>query len=151
MPAAVVFLAGLVLVIAGAELVVRGASRVAAALGIKPMVIGLTVVAVGTSMPELAVGITAAAEGKGELAVGNIAGTNILNLLFILGLSALIRPLPLQRLSMKLDLPVMVAAAVVLLVMALDGVLSRNEGIVLIVAAILYTIALVRLSRRESA
>ena len=99
------FLAGLVVVIVGAELIVRGGSRVGALLGVSPMILGLTVVAVGTSTPEMAVGLTAAAEGNGGLAVGNIAGTNIVNILFILGLSAWIKPLPLQLLSLKLDLP----------------------------------------------
>ncbi len=146
-----IFIAGLVVIIVGAELLLRSASRSAAMLGIRPIIIGLTVVSVGTSMPELAVGITAAAEGKGALAVGNIAGTNILNILFILGLSALIRPLPMQRLSIKLDAPVMIAAALALLAMAWDGVLSRLDGTLLLLAALVYTVALVRLSRRETA
>ena len=146
-----IFIAGLVVIIVGAELLLRSASRSAAMLGIRPIIIGLTVVSVGTSMPELAVGITAAAEGKGALAVGNIAGTNILNILFILGLSALIRPLPMQLLSIKLDVPVMIASALALMVMAWDGVLSRTEGALLLLAAIVYTVALVRLSRRETA
>ena len=144
------FLLGLVLVIYGAELIVRAATRVAVMLHVKPLVIGLTVVAVGTSTPELAVGITASLEGRGALAVGNIAGTNIVNLLFILGLSALLRPLPLQMLSIRLDLPVMVAAAMVLVLMASDGMLSRLEGVLLLVAAVAYTVTLLRISRRET-
>lgn len=146
-----VFLVGVVLVVSGAELVLRGASRLAALLGIKPMIIGLTVVAMGTSAPELAVGITAAAEGRGALAVGNIAGTNVFNILFILGLSALIRPLPLHLRSIKLDLPVMIVAAIALVGMAWDGVLSRFEGTLLLGAAVLYTIVLVHLTGRERA
>ncbi len=146
----ITFLAGLVIIIAGAELLLRGASHIAALLKIKPIIIGLTIVSVGTSMPELAVGITAAAEGKGTLAVGNIAGTNIFNILFILGLSALIRPLPLHLLSIKLDVPVMIATALVLIAMAWDGLLSSAEGLALILAAIIYTLALIKLSKRES-
>lgn len=149
-PPIIIFFAGLVIIIVGAELVLRSASRIAAMLGIKPIVIGLTVVAIGTSFPELAVGITAVADGKGELAVGNIAGTNILNILFILGLSAAIRPLPLQLLSIRFDVPVMIASTIVLIVMAWDGTLSRFEGILLVLAAVIYYIAIVRLSRRES-
>ncbi len=145
------FLAGLLLVIAGAEVIVRSATRVALMLRVKPLLIGLTVVAVGTSAPELAVGITASLEGRGALAVGNIAGTNIVNILFILGLSAWLRPLPLQLLSIRLDLPVMVASAVVLVMMAWDGVLSRTEGAILMVSAIGYTVTLLRLSRRDTA
>lgn len=147
----IVFLGGLVVIVLGAELLLRGATRIAAMLGVKPIVIGLTVVAIGTSTPELAIGITASIEGKGPLAVGNIAGTNIFNILFILGMSAAIRPLPLQLLSVRLDVPVMIGAAVALLAMAWDGVLSRVDGLGLLVAAALYTVALIRLSRRESA
>jgi len=148
---AVVFAAGLVVIVVGAEMLLRGASRIAAALGIKPILIGLTVVAVGTSAPELAVGVTAALEGRGALAIGNIAGTNMVNILFILGLSAAMRPLPLQLQSIRLDVPVMIASALALLVMAFDGVLSRVDGLVLLAAACVYLATLIRLSRRESA
>ena len=148
---AVIFLGGLVVLVVGAELLLRGSTRIAAMLGIKPILIGLTVVAVGTSAPELAVGVTAVLEGKGQLAAGNIAGTNIFNILFILGLSAAIRPLPLQLQITRLDVPVMIAAAVALFIMALDGVISRTEGLLLFAAALAYTAALIRLSRRESA
>ena len=151
MTATLLFFLGLVLVIVAAELVVRAGTRLAAMLRVSPTVIGLTVVTLGTTSPELAVGITAAVEGRGELAVGNIAGTNILNLFFILGLSALIRPLPLQLLSIKLDLPVMVAAALALIAMSLDGLLGRLDGALLLSAAVVYTAVLVRVSRRESA
>lgn len=132
---ALVFCAGLVVILLGAELLLRAASRVATMLGVSPILIGLTIVAVGTSMPELAVGLTAAIDGKGPLAVGNIAGTNILNILFILGLSAMIRPLPTRLLSVKLDVPVMIATALALYLMALDGVLDASEGGLLLLAA----------------
>src|SRR5690606_15860876 len=146
-----VFLGGLMLLIVGAEFILRPSSRIAGMLGLKPIIIGLTVVSVGTSMPELAVGITAVREGKGALAVGNIAGTNIVNILFILGLSAAIRPLKLQLLSLKLDVPVMIASAVALFLMALNGVLSRLEGLILFSAAIVYSFFLIRLSKKETA
>ncbi|MDI1436566.1 calcium/sodium antiporter [Polyangium sorediatum] len=143
-----IFVGGLVLLVVGAELVLRGASRLARVLGLEPMVIGLTVVSVGTSMPELAVGIAASWEGAGTLAVGNIAGTNLFNILFILGLSAWIKPLPLQALSIRLDLPVMIAAAVAMFVMALDGVLSRFEGCLMLLSSLVYTVVLLRMARR---
>ncbi|MBM4269894.1 MAG: calcium/sodium antiporter [Deltaproteobacteria bacterium] len=146
-----VFLGGLVVIIVGAEVLLRGAARLAAMLGIKPILIGMTVVAVGTSAPELAVGIAAVLEGTGSLAVANIAGTNIANILLILGLSAAIRPLPLQLQSLRLDVPVMIVSSVALLAMAWNGVLTRAEGAVLVLAGLAYTVALVRLSRRESA
>jgi cation:H+ antiporter len=106
------FVLGLAALIGGAELMVRGGSRLAGQLGVTPLVIGLTVVAVGTSAPELAVGVVAALRGSGSLAVGNIAGTNTVNLLFILGLSALLTPLALQMRTLRFDLPAMIAAAV---------------------------------------
>lgn len=147
---AIVFIGGLVVIIVGAELLLRGATRIAAMLNIQPILIGLTVVAIGTSTPELAVGITAAYEGKGPLSVGNIAGGNLFILLFVLGLSALCRPLPLRLQSIKFDVPVMIATSLALIAMAWDGVLSRTEGAILLGAAVAYFTALVRLSRRES-
>lgn len=147
---ALLFLGGLVVVVLGAEMLLRGATRIATLLRISPIVIGLTVVSVGTSAPELAVGLTAVHEGRGPLAVGNIAGTNIVNILLILGLSAAIRPLPTRSLSVRLDVPVMIATAVALLVMAMDGVLTRAEGLGLLLAAVVYTVALVQLSRQEA-
>ncbi|MFN3332121.1 MAG: sodium:calcium antiporter, partial [Caldilinea sp.] len=84
---------GLVILVAGAELLVRGASRLAAALGIAPLVIGLTIVAFGTSAPEMAVSVQSALRGQADIALGNVVGSNIFNVLFILGLSALIVPL----------------------------------------------------------
>jgi cation:H+ antiporter len=146
----IVFLGGLVVIVVGAELVLRGAARLAALLGVPPILIGLTVVAVGTSAPELAVGIAAAYGGRGPLAVANIAGTNLVNILLILGVSAAIRPLPLQLSSIRLDVPVMIASAIALFLMAWDGALSRAEGGVLILAAVAYVVVLIRVARRES-
>lgn len=148
--ASVWLLLGLTLLVTGAELLVRGGSRVAAHLGIRPIVIGLTVVSIGTSTPEFAVGIEAARRGAGALAVGNIAGTNIVNILLILGMSALLKPLALERLTLRFDLPLMVVASLALLVMSLDAILTRLEGAVLVLAAALFTVALVAWSRQES-
>lgn len=147
---ALVFLAGLVVLVLGAEFILRSATRIAAMLGVRPIIIGLTIVSVGTSLPELAVGITAVSEDRGSLAVGNIAGTNILNILFILGLSAAIRPLRLQLMSLRLDVPVMIASSVVIFFMAINGVLSQLEGGILVLSALAYIIALVRLSKKET-
>jgi cation:H+ antiporter len=146
----IVFVAGLIALMVGAEMVVRGASRLAALLGVSPLVLGLTVVSIGTSIPELAVGITASLQGNGSLAVGNIAGTNMVNILFILGLSALLRPLPIHLHVLKLDLPMMVIASALLIGLAWDGVLTCLDGGLLFGAAVLYTIALLCISQRES-
>jgi cation:H+ antiporter len=147
----ILFAAGLIIMVLGAELLLRSATRMAALLGVSPIIIGLTLVSVGTTAPEMAVGLTAVAEGKGPLAVGNIAGTNMFNLLFILGLSALIRPLPIRLQSIKLDLPILIGATTALVVMALDGVLSQTEGALLLLAAVFYTLTLIRTSRQQSA
>jgi cation:H+ antiporter len=143
-------IAGILIVIAGAEIVVRAGADLAARLGVSSLVIGLTVVALGTSTPELAVGIDAALQGSGSLAVGNIAGTNTFNLLFILGLSAWIAPLALRMQTLRFDLPIMMASAVALMVLSWDGVLTRTEGTLMVAAAMIYTLAVIRVGRRES-
>jgi len=140
---------GLVMLVAGAELLVRGGTRLAALVGVPPILIGLTIVALGTSMPELAVGIDAALQGNGSLAVGNIAGTNTFNILFILGLSALLMPLALEMRTLRIDLPMMIVAAVALVAMAWDGILTQAEGAVLVAAGLGYTVVIVRGAREE--
>ncbi len=142
-------LAGLAALIVGSEMPIRRGSRLAALVGIPPILIGLTVVAIGTSTPELAVGIEAAL-GSGSLAMGNIAGTNTFNILFILGLSAVLAPLALEMRTLRFDLPVMTGAAIALLAMSWDGVLTRTEGAVLVGAALAYTAAIVYSAKRES-
>ncbi len=145
------FVAGGVLLIGGAELLVRGASRIAIAAGISPLVVGLTVVAFGTSSPELAVTVSSAFAGEADVAVGNVVGSNIFNVLFILGISALVAPLVVAQQLVRLDVPVMIGASVLALVLALDGTIGRADGVLLFAGAIGYTIFLVRQSRRESA
>jgi cation:H+ antiporter len=141
---------GIAALIGGAELLERGGSRLAARLGVPPLVIGLTVVSIGTSTPELAVGIEATLRGSGSLAVGNIAGTNTLNILLILGLSALLKPLAVSVRTVRFGLPMMIVAAVALMAMAWDGFLTRAEGAVLVGAALVFTVMIVRLARLES-
>lgn len=140
---------GFAALILGADLLVRGGSRLAAAMHIPPMIIGLTLVSVGTSFPELAVGIEAALVGSGSLAVANIAGTNTVNILLILGLSALLAPLPIEIRTLRLDLPSMIAAAFALQILALDGVLSRLDGLVLVGGGVAYTVLLIRSAWRR--
>jgi cation:H+ antiporter len=144
-----VFIAGLAALVLGAELLVRGASRIAATLGISPLVVGLTIVAFGTSSPELAVSAGAALTGQGDLAIGNVVGSNIFNVLFILGLSALIAPLVVAQQLVRLDVPLMVVCSLLLLLFALDNDVSRAEGAVLLVGVVAYTVFLVWQTRRE--
>lgn len=143
--------AGLAVLVVGAEVMVRGATRLAARLGISPIVVGLTIISIGTSVPELAVGIDAGLRGAGALAVGNIAGTNIVNLLLILGLSAAIRPLLLQKQTLRVDLPMMAIAAVALWLMAIGGALSSFEGVLLLLGAVTYILVIIRVSQRGAA
>ena len=146
---ALLILAGLAGLLVGAELLVRGSTALASRLGIRPIVIGLTVVSLGTSLPELAIGIDAVRQGSPGLAVGNIVGTNLVNILFILGLSALIRPITFERLTLRFDLPAMTVACLALWLLALDGSLARVDGIVLCLAGVAYTAGIVWTSRQE--
>jgi cation:H+ antiporter len=146
--AVIVFAGGLALLLVGAELLVRGASRLAVALGISPLVIGLTVVAWGTGSPELAVAVNAAMEGRADLAVGNVVGSNIANILLILGLAAVIAPLKVSVRLVVLDVPVMIGVSILTLLLALDGVLGTFDGLLLLAALVVYTVWTVWESRR---
>ena len=143
------FALGLALLVAGAESLVRGASRLAGSLGIPPLVIGLTVVAFGTSAPEMAVSVQAAATGQTAIAVGNVVGSNVFNVLLILGLSATITPLLVNQQLVRLDVPVMIAASVALFLMARDGVLGPGEGVALLAGLVAYTVFQVLQALRE--
>jgi len=147
----ILFATGLALLVIGAESLVRGSSRLAAAMGVPPLVIGLTVVAYGTSTPELAVSVQAAMAGQADLAIGNVVGSNIFNVLFILGLSAAIAPLVVSRQLVWIDVPLMVGVSIVMLLMALDGRISRVEGGLLLSLIVVYTAFLVRQARKERA
>jgi cation:H+ antiporter len=144
------FIAGLVLLVVGAEWLVRGAARLAAAVGVSPLVIGLTIVAFGTSAPELAVSIRAALVGEADIAFGNVVGSNIFNILVILGLSAAITPLVVAQQLVRLDVPLMVGVTVLTVLFALDANISRLEGAILFAGLIAYTAFLFVQSRRES-
>lgn len=140
---------GLVALLVGAEVLVRGGTGLAGRLRVPPMVIGLTVVSIGTSLPELAVGIDAARGGSAALAVGNIVGANLVNLLFILGLAALLVPVAFERRSLRFDLPAMVVAALVLYALARDGVLGAADGILLLLGGVVYTGGILYAGRRD--
>ncbi len=145
------FLLGLAALVAGAEALVRGASRIALSLGISPLVVGLTIVAVGTSSPEVAVSVGAALSGNTDIAVGNVVGSNIFNVLFILGISAVITPLVVHSQIIRQEVPIMIGASVVLGIMILDGTLASWESALLLALLVAYVVFLVRQSRAESA
>ena len=147
----VFFVLGLGALVLGAELLVRGASKIALSLGISPLVVGLTIVAMGTSSPEVAVSVGAALGGQTDIAVGNVVGSNIFNVLFILGISAVITPLVVHSQIIRQEVPIMIGASVVLGIMILDGSLARWESALLLALLIVYVVFLVRQSRAESA
>lgn len=142
---------GLVVLVVGGELLVRGASNLASIAGVSPLVIGLTVVAFGTSAPELAVAVNASFDGQPDIAVGNVVGSNIFNVLFILGLSALISPLVVQSQLVRIEVPLMIAVSVLALVLGLDGLIGRIDGIGLFCALVGYTVWSIIQSRKETA
>lgn len=138
---------GLAALTIGAEVLVRGASQLAVRIGISPLVVGLTVVAFGTSAPELVVSVGAALKGEADVAVGNVVGSNICNILLILGLSATIVALPVSKQLLKFDLPVMILVSGLVWAIGYDGSLSRWDGVYLAVGIVIYTIWNVMASR----
>jgi cation:H+ antiporter len=143
------FIAGLAVLIIGAELLVKGASRIAAGFGISPLIIGLTVVAFGTSAPEMAISISSALKGQADIALGNVLGSNICNVLLILGMSALITPLVVSEQLVRTDVPIMIGVAVLAFALSLDGRISFIEGAVLFGGILAYVTWLLRVSLRS--
>ncbi len=144
------FVAGLAALVVGASLLVRGASNLALSFGISPLVVGLTIVAFGTSAPEVAVSVAAVMDGNTNIALGNVVGSNIFNVLFILGLSALITPLVVNVQLIRQEVPIMIGASLLLAALCLDGNLSFWEGGLLFGLLLAYTGFLVVQSRRET-
>jgi cation:H+ antiporter len=140
---------GFLALIAGGEVLVRGAGGLARTLGLSPLVVGLIVVSFATSAPELAVTLDASLSGRPGLAVGNVVGSNIANVLLVLGLSALFLPLAVRSAVTKRDVPVMIALSVLLLFLALDGGVSQLDGIVLLLLLLAYVAYSVRAGRRQ--
>jgi cation:H+ antiporter len=145
----VLLIVGLVLLVLGAEALVRGASRLAAMVGISPLVIGLTIVAFGTSSPEMAVSIMSGLAGQSDISVGNVVGSNIFNVLLILGVSSLVAPLVVAQQLIRLDVPIMIGVSFLMLFFGLDGTITRIDGIILFALILLYTFFLIYQSRRE--
>ena len=141
--------AGLVLLVMGAEFLVKGASSVAAVLRISPLIIGLTIVAYGTSAPEMFVSVMSGFSGQGDLAMGNVVGSNICNVLLILGLSALVTPLIVTKQIIRSDVPIMIGVSVLLLVFCWDGKLSRVDSLILFIGGIAYTLSLIYQSSKQ--
>lgn len=129
---------GFALLVKGADWFVDGAAGIATKFGIPQLVIGLTIVAMGTSAPEAAVSITAAFAGNAEITIGNIVGSNVLNILIILGITALVYPVAVQKSSLVFDIPVVLFATAILFVLGYDGNISRLDGIIMLVVFVAY-------------
>jgi cation:H+ antiporter len=141
---------GLVGLFFGADFLVKGAARLAATFGIPPLVIGLTVVAYGTSMPEQIVSLTAALSGNSDIAIGNVVGSNIFNILFILGVTAFIFPVAVNSQLVKREIPLMIVVSIICYVLAVTGEeFSRIEGIGLFIGILTFTIGSYWLSQRS--
>ena len=136
--------AGILLLYFGAEWLVSGSAGLGRAFGVRPFVIGVTAVAYGTSMPELVVSTVAAAEGMSGLALGNVIGSNLANIGLILGLTALVLPIPVEGNLLRRELPVLLLSAGAIPVLLANGAISRWEGLVLLVLAGLFTWAMAR-------
>lgn len=148
----VLFLAaGLLFLISGADMLVRGSSNLALGLGVSPLVIGLTVVAFGTSAPELAVSVSSSLkpDSGANIALGNVVGSNIFNILFILGISALFSPLFVSRQVIRKEVPVMIFVSLVLFLTCMNGIISRVEGMIMFGGIVLYTFIAIYKSRKE--
>lgn len=141
--------AGLVLLIAGGELLVRGSSQLATRFGVSSLVVGLTVVAFGTSAPELAVSMQSAAAGAADLAAGNVIGSNIFNVLFILGLSALLAPLVVSRRVVWVEVPIVIGVSALAWLLAGDGRVGTGDGLLLLAVIAIYTVWLLRTTGSE--
>lgn len=140
---------GFIALTLGADLLVRGASKIALAAGVSSLVIGLTIVAFGTSAPELSVSLKAGLVGNSNIAIANVVGSNIFNVLFILGLCAILDPLKVSEQLIRFDVPVMIASSFLILFFSLNGTISALEGIILFFLISAYTVFLVKKSRSE--
>ena len=140
---------GFIMLVKGADWFVEGTSKIARKLGIPQLVVGLTIVAMGTSAPEAAVSITAALKGTGDIAIGNVVGSNILNILIILGITAVITSVAIQKSTLKIEIPYMLVVTVMLILMGLTGeCVSKMEGVLLWVMFVAYLVYLFLLAKK---
>lgn len=144
-----ILLVGFVLLYFGGDYLVKGSSTLALQLGVTPLLVGLTIVAFGTSSPEMAVSVKAGLDGLGDVALGNVVGSNIFNILGILGLAALIQPMTVKAQIVKIDMPICIGVSLLLCALFYDGSLSRVEGVILFIGIVVYTLFSIWLSRRE--
>ncbi|MEM9364630.1 MAG: calcium/sodium antiporter [Planctomycetota bacterium] len=143
------FLLGGLMLLLGGDWVVRAASSIAIAARLSPLFVGLTIVSLGTSAPEMAVSIAAALDGKGDITIGNVVGSNLFNMLMIVGTAAVFIPLAIKNQITRVDVPVMMAAVGLMAWFARDGAIERNEGFVLVGSCVGYTLVSLLLGRSD--
>ena len=148
--ASLLIFVGLIALVIGAEMLVRGASRLASAFGVSSLIVGLTVVAFGTSAPEMAVSVAASITGNADITMGNVAGSNIFNVLLILGLSALITPLIVDQKLVRFDVPLILIISIIVWIFTYDLTISRWEGFILFTGILIYTVRCILVARNES-
>ena len=147
--AIITILVGFIVLVVGAELLVRGASALALRNGISPLVVGLTVVAFGTSSPELVVAVKASLSGQGEIALGTVIGSNICNIVLILGSAALVRPITIHLQVLRFDLPIMIGVTLIGAALFMLSTLTRLHGALLLAGILIYCMVTIALARRE--
>ena len=136
----ITLIAGILLLYLGAEWLIKGAAGLGRSFGIRPLVIGLTVVAYGTSAPEFVVGVVAGAKGMNNLVLGNVIGSNLANLGLVLGMTAMLAPLAVDGSLIRREAPVMFVTSLLIPILLLDGVVSRAEGLILLLIAAIFTV-----------
>ncbi|MDH3500889.1 MAG: calcium/sodium antiporter [Nitrosopumilus sp.] len=141
---------GLVMLYFGAEWLVRGSVAIANKLKINQLVIGLTIVAFGTSTPEMAVNVSSAIQGISDVALGNVVGSNIVNIGLILGIAAIIRPIAVAKNVVRKEIPILVGVSFLLLFLSIDQSLSSTDGIILVVGIVMFTIFSYKTSKKET-
>ena len=132
------FLAGFILLYYGADFLVRGSSSIAVSFGVKKIVVGLTIVALGTSMPEFVVSLFAAVKKVDDVSIGNIVGSNMANILLVLGLSSVIRPIKVKKRIFLLELPVLLLITLMFVLFCMDGTLKGYEGALMLIVFVVY-------------
>lgn len=140
---------GFLLLVKGADFFVDGSSKIAKKFGISELIIGLTIVAMGTSAPETTVSIAAALKGTADISIGNVVGSNILNILIILGISATIRTIKVGKTTIKYEIPFMIAISALLLLLGLDGTIDFKDGIILWLLFIAYLAYLIIMAKKD--
>jgi len=146
----IILIVGLVVLILGGDFLVKGASSIALRLSLSPLVVGLTIVAFGTSAPELLISVKSALSGSPDLAMGNVIGSNICNLALVLGITAIISPIFVQKSSLSVDWPMTMGSSLLLYILVREGYVDSHEGILFVIILASYLFYVIRKSRKDT-